>query len=94
MLMSRGVTSSAVPPRDDLGRVAAVQAHDHRGGIDHLNPTRQVGHQDAAGHDVLGIGIVSEEISFLPPADAVDRPVTGEVDDDDFRRSCLFRQPL
>jgi hypothetical protein len=74
--------------------MAAVEADDHGRGLDGLDPARQVGHEDAPGHEVVRVCIMGEEISILAAADAMDRPVPGEIDEDDLRLLRLLRQPL
>ena len=47
-----------------------------------------------AGHNVVGIGVIRQQVSLFTMTDAVDHAVAGKVDDRDLGSLSLLGQPL
>lgn len=70
--------------------MTAVKADDNRPGINRLDPPGQIGHEHAMRLQIVGIGIVGEQIALLPLPDPVNHPVASKVDDRNFCPASLL----
>ena len=74
--------------------MAAIETDDDGAGIDGLNPADHVAHGDAVGREVVGVGVMRQQVAFLALADESDATMPGEEDEGDVGTVGGLRQPV
>ena len=59
--------------------MTAVKTNDDRIRIDRVDPAAEVSHEQAAGHQVFGVGVVGQKIAFVPLPQLLDHAMPGKV---------------
>ncbi len=74
--------------------MTAVQDDDLRFGLDSIHQVGDLAHRHAVDHNVVWVGIVWEQVSFIVTANLLLSSMASEIDDRTFRSAGSLGQPL